>query len=323
MKILILRFSSIGDIVLTSPVVRCLKKQLGVEVHFLTKSAFESFQYVNPYIDKVFSFEKDIKEIVHDLKAEKYDWIIDLHHNLRSLHLKTLLGRPSKSFDKINLQKWLLVQFGINVMPDKHIVHRYMETVAHLGVKYDGQGLDFFIPETEKVNLAHYSLQPNNYTAFVIGATHATKRLPEEKIIEICKKINQNVVLLGGKVEFETGKRIAEQSGSHVINACGALNLFQSASIVEQSAQVVTHDTGLMHIAVAFDKKMVSIWGNTVPAFGMTPFFKEVPEKNVIIENTDLSCRPCSKIGFDKCPKGHFKCMQDLDNAQIINEINR
>jgi ADP-heptose:LPS heptosyltransferase len=331
MKILILRFSSIGDIVLTSPVVRCLKKQLGAEIHFLTKASFENFQTVNPYIDKVYCFEKDIKEVVKTLKEEKYDWIIDLHHNLRSFHLKALLGRPSKSFDKINLQKWLLVQFGINKMPKTHIVHRYMDAVAHLGVKYDGQGLDFFIPENEQINLDDWFLENNqikqiqakNYTAFVIGATHATKRLPEDKIIDICRQLNQKVILLGGKAEFEVGKRIAEQSGSNTINACGLLNLFQSASLVQQSSQVVTHDTGLMHIAAAFNKNIVSIWGNTIPAFGMTPFFKEVPEKNVIIENTHLSCRPCSKIGFDKCPKGHFKCMQNLENTLIINEINR
>jgi ADP-heptose:LPS heptosyltransferase len=345
LKILIVRFSSIGDIVLTSPIVRCLKLQLGAEVHFLTKTAFASFQHSNPYIDKVFSFEKNITDIAPTLKAEQYDWIIDLHHNLRSVHLKIMLGRPSRSFDKINFQKWLLVQCGINVLPQTHIVHRYMDTVTHLGVKYDGQGLDFFIPEKEKVNLNHNSvdsnateedktsftsldmlkksLKPNEYTAFVIGATHATKRLPEEKITEICKGINQKVVLLGGKAEFEIGARIAAQSGSMVLNACGALNLFQSASIVKQSSQVVTHDTGLMHIAAAFNKNIVSIWGNTVPAFGMTPFFKEVPEKNVIIQNSDLSCRPCSKIGFDNCPKGHFRCMQDLENVQIINEINR
>jgi ADP-heptose:LPS heptosyltransferase len=325
LKILVVRFSSIGDIVLTSPVVRCLKKQLGVEVHFLTKKPFANFQKENPYIDKVFSFEKNIQDIIPALEAEKYDWVIDLHHNLRSLHLKLALGRPSKSFDKINFQKWLLVHFGINRLPETHIVYRYMHTIAHLGVQYDGGGLDFFIPKKEEINLPdlHPNLQANNYIAFVIGATYATKRLPDEKIIEICKKLTRPIVLLGGKAEMATGQFISDASGSHVINVCGMLNLFQSASVVQQSSQIVTHDTGLMHIAVAFGKPMVSIWGNTVPAFGMTPFFKETPTKNVIIENVGLSCRPCSKIGFDKCPKGHFKCMQDLDNRQIIDEINR
>jgi ADP-heptose:LPS heptosyltransferase len=325
MKILVVRFSSIGDIVLTSPVVRCLKKQLGAEVHFLTKSAFASFQKENPYINKVFSFEKNITDVIPALKSEKYDWVIDLHHNLRSQSLKLQLGRPSKSFDKINIHKWLLVQLGINIMPDTHIVYRYMQTVKHLGVTYDGEGLDFFIPKKDEINLTtlHPTLQPNNYIAFVIGATHATKRLPNKKIIAVCKGLKQQVVLLGGKTEMESGKIIADSVGSNIVNACGTLNLFQSAHVVQQSAQVVTHDTGLMHIAAAFDKKMLSIWGNTVPSFGMTPFFKNEPSKNIVIENTNLSCRPCSKIGFEVCPKGHFKCMQDLDNLQIIAEINR
>jgi ADP-heptose:LPS heptosyltransferase len=325
LKILILRFSSIGDIVLTSPVIRCLKQQLGAEVHFLTKNAFAIMQKSNPYLDKVYSFEKNTNEVLQNLKKEQYDWVIDLHNNFRSQKLKFQLNRPSKSFDKINVQKWLLVNFGINCLPNSHIVHRYMATVAHLEVKYDDAGLDFFIPEKENFDLSklNLNLKPNQYTAFVIGATHATKRLPDEKIIEICKNITHPVVLLGGKDEAATGAMIATQSGKHIYNVCGMLNLFQSASVVRQAAQVVTHDTGLMHIAAAFNKSMVSIWGNTVPSFGMTPFFKEVPEKNIIIENTAISCRPCSKIGHTQCPKGHFDCMKKLENDVIIAKINQ
>lgn len=317
MKILLLRFSSIGDIVLTTPVARCLKKQLGAEVHFLTKKAFGSLLSPNPYIDRVFTFEKEIDEVLPLLKAGHYDLIVDLHHNLRSLRLKLALGRPARSFDKLNFEKWLLVNLKVNRLPDVHIVQRYLSTVAHLGVRDDGEGLDYFIPPEEEVVVSDFSalLSEGNYIAFVLGATHATKRLPFDKMIEICRNLDQPVVLLGGKSEQATGERIL---GSNVVNLCGRLSLHQSASFVRQAGKVLTHDTGLMHIAAAFRKKIVSVWGNTVPSFGMYPFYPTGIHLNTSIEVEGLSCRPCSKIGFDACPKGHFRCMNDISVPAII-----
>ena len=131
MKILLIRFSSIGDIVLTTPVARCVKQQLGAEVHFLTKKAFSGLIATNPNIDKVFSFDKEVTEVLPALKAERYDYVIDLHHNLRSMRVKLALGRPSASFNKLNFEKWLLVNTGINFLPDTHIVHRMQNQSRH------------------------------------------------------------------------------------------------------------------------------------------------------------------------------------------------
>jgi len=321
LKILLLRFSSIGDIVLTTPVVRCLKKQLGAELHFLTKTSFASILASNPYIDQVFSFQKDItSELEGQLKSERYDYIIDLHHNLRTLRLKIALGRPSRAFDKLNWEKWLLVRFKINQMPDSHIVHRYMETVRHLGVEYDGEGLDYFIPAQE--SLASIELPKAPFVAFAIGATHSTKRLPESKIIEICRLIAQPIVLLGGKTEQEAGARIANAAGGHVLNLCAQLSLHQSAGVVQASSKVITHDTGLMHIAAALRKPIVSVWGNTVPAFGMWPLYPTGMDLNTSVEVSGLGCRPCSKIGFDQCPKKHFKCMREIEVAQVASLVS-
>ncbi|MBL7728281.1 MAG: glycosyl transferase, partial [Dinghuibacter sp.] len=134
MKILILRFSSIGDIVLTTPVIRCLKKQLpGAELHFAVKSAYSTIVENNPYISKVHVLRDYMEEIVPAMKQEQYDWIIDLHHNLRTLQVKKALKKvPSKSFRKLNIEKWLYTSLKINRMPPVHIVDRYLETVAHL-----------------------------------------------------------------------------------------------------------------------------------------------------------------------------------------------
>ena len=320
MKILLLRFSSIGDIVLTTPVARCLKKQLGAELHFLTKRPFEPILLPNPNIDRVFSFEKEVTEILPRLKPERYDLVVDLHHNLRSLRIKLALDRPARSFDKLNFEKWLLVNFKIDCLPDDHIVHRYMQTVEHLGVRYDGEGLDYFIPPEDEVQVSQYSemLDSGNYIAFVLGAAHATKRLPVEKAAEICRRLDQPVVLLGGKAEQKAAQAIV---GPNVVNLCGRLSLHQSASIVRQSAKVLTHDTGLMHIAAAFRKEIVSVWGNTVPRFGMYPFYPTGMDFNTSVEVTGISCRPCSKIGFEVCPKGHFRCMQEISIEKVVKAL--
>ncbi len=332
-KILIIRFSSIGDIVLTTPVVRCLKQQLQAEVHFLTKKPFRSILDASPYVDKVYAIKSKIGEISEDLKREQYDWVIDLHHNLRSLQVKLLLRTANRSFDKINFQKWLMVRFKWNVLPHTHIVHRYLDTVKKLGVQYDGQGLDYFIPEAQELPLRNLvgdqnltpeirdDLHQGQYIALVIGAAHATKRLPVNKLIEICRGIKLPILLLGGPDDRPAAEQIAQAAGSHVVNTCGQYSLHQSASLVRQSQQVITHDTGLMHIAAALRKPIVSVWGNTIPEFGMTPFYPDGMEKNTTVEVKNLSCRPCSKIGFDACPKGHFNCMEQIDPEKIFTAM--
>ncbi len=319
-KVLIIRFSSIGDIVLTSPVVRCVKKQLaGAEVHFLTKATFAGLVRNNKYIDKVITFEKDLNSVIDQLKAENYDFIVDLHHNIRSLRVKTALGKKAASFNKLNFEKWLLVNLKINCLPNTHIVNRYMETVKPLNVIYDGAGLDFFIPDTDIIELNSLPEKwSKGYVAFVIGAKHATKKMPDEKIIEIINLLKLPVVLLGGKEDQKSAANISKSAPEYVFDACGKYNLSQSASFVEQSKFVITHDTGLMHIAAAKGKKIISVWGNTVPEFGMYPFFADGSGESSIIQNNNLSCRPCSKIGFDECPKKHFKCMNDLDITKLV-----
>ena len=313
LKILVVRFSSIGDIVLTTPVVRMLKTQLNAEVHFLTKAPFVSLFKNNPYVDSVFQIDKSINEVISDLKKENYDYVIDLHSNLRTQILKLKLGVSAKSFNKLNWEKFLLTNFKTNILPDVHIVDRYLDTVKFLGITNDNKGLDFFLSDADKVD---FSESPKDYIAFVIGGQHATKILPTAKIISICKKLNKAVLLIGGPDDKARGDEISKASGA--INTCGDHSLLQSSFLIKNSAYVISHDTGMMHIAAAFKKKIYSVWGNTIPEFGMYPYLSDKNSK--MIEVQDLSCRPCSKIGYDKCPKGHFKCMQEIDENQFLSE---
>ena len=318
-KVLIIRFSSIGDIVLTTPVIRCLKLQTNASVHYLCKKSYQSILISNPYIDKLFVIQKEVKEVVADLKKEQYDYIIDLHHNLRSLQVKWALGVKAFSFDKINWQKWLMVNFKINRLPKVHIVDRYLDSLRSFGIQNDGKGLDYFIPKEEEVLLLDFFKKYNlifnktpKYIAFAIGAAHQTKRLPTNKIVEICKKIDGYIVLLGGPQEEEEGEYITKMVGKRIINACGKTSLHQSASLVKQAWKVISPDTGMMHIAAAFHKEIISVWGNTIPEFGMYPYYPKGINRNTTVEIKGLSCRPCSKIGYKKCPKGHFKCMETM-----------
>lgn len=326
-KFLIIRFSSIGDIVLTTPVIRCLKKQVpDAELHFLTRSSFREVLSGNPYIDKLHLLNDSLSEVLPQLKKIKFDGIIDLHHNQRSWFVKRNLKAPSHSFYKLNIEKWLMVNFKINRLPDKHIVDRYLDSVSHLAVKNDGEGLDFFIsPDALKINET-LPISHQEFIAFVIGAKHATKRLPVEKIIALCKQIDKPIVLLGGKEDAERANKIVDALGKKIYSACGKTNLHESAALLKYSTHVITHDTGLMHIAAALGKKIISVWGNTIPQFGMYPYFKDInggtqSGMNSVVEVKNLRCRPCSKIGFEKCPKGHLNCLNKISDSEILERL--
>ena len=333
MKILLIRFSSIGDIVLTTPVIRCLKNQIDdVEIHVLTKKKFSSLYKTNPYINKVYEYDDSLKKNIEELKLENYDYIVDLQKNKRSLRATRALHKPHSSFPKLNFKKFLLTTFKINLMPDIHIVDRYFKAVEKLGVTNDYQGLDFFISEKNDYPLSELpEVFQKGYHAFVIGGTYKTKILPAVKIVEIIQKLNEPVILLGGPDDVERANEILDKisesqnlrisESQQLISLVGKINLEQSASIVKKAKSVLTNDTGLMHIAAAFHKNIVSVWGNTVPELGMYPYLPKEKEKCHIVECKDIKCRPCSKLGFKECPKRHFNCMMKIDCDIVVEKL--
>lgn len=322
MKILVVRFSSIGDIVLTTPVLRCLKQQLpNSEIHFLTKKSFVPIVEHNPNIDRIHGISKSIKEIIPLLKKEKFDYIIDLHNNIRTKSLSFQLGVSTTRFPKLNLLKWLYIRFKINKLPNIHIVDRYFEAVEHLNIVNDALPCDYYISAQDEVDThTLFGQLPHQYYAFAIGAQFATKRLPENKLRELCAQLSSPIVLLGGKDDTPIGEKLSSEFPT-IINLCGKLNLSQSASVVKQSKGIISHDTGLMHIASAFEKPIVSIWGNTTPALGMYPYMPRQPKLYSMHEVQDLDCRPCSKIGFNTCPKKHFSCMEKQNIEEIAKDV--
>ncbi|MBQ7985387.1 MAG: glycosyltransferase family 9 protein [Bacteroidales bacterium] len=327
-KILIIRFSSIGDIVLTTPVVRCIKNEYkDCEIHFLTKQQNISVLENNPYIDKIHIYNKGIglHALIKDLKKENFDFVVDLHKNLRSKRVLLALRKPYGTFNKLNFKKWYYVRTKHNVMPDVHIVDRYFAAVKKLDVHNDGAGLDFFLQDEDYISPDALPLSfQEGYIAVAVGAKHITKQIPTDIIIAVCEKTEGNILLLGDVNDKVKANKSENAVGSRVFNGCGAYSLTQTAALIDTSKGIITSDTGLMHIAAARKKNIVSVWGNTVPQFGMYPYLPQgSTSENHIFEVKDLKCRPCSKLGYKKCPHTHFKCMKQQDTFAIAEIANR
>jgi len=315
-KVLIIRFSSIGDIVLTTPVIRNLKEQIygEVEIHYLTKKPFAAILEPNPHLSKIYTIEKSTNEVVSQLKDESYDYIIDLHKNLRTARVKRALKSLSFSFNKLNWEKWLLVNFGINKLPDIHIVDRYMESLKAFGIKNDNRGLDFFIQDKDR-ELSIPESHQNGFIAVGIGAAHWRKKLRTSQYVEICRKIDFPIALLGGPSESEEGRKITEEVGDRAWNTSGSTTIGQTAFLIEKCQLLISPDTGIMHIAAALKKPIISIWGATIPGFGMYPYQNE--NLNKMIEASHLDKRPCSKLGT-KCKYKPCKCIDEMPLNEIV-----
>jgi ADP-heptose:LPS heptosyltransferase len=294
----------------------------------------------NPYIDHFHYFDKDLQATINQLKACKFDYIIDLHKNYRTYQIQKALGVLSLSYEKLSLQKFLLTKLHLNFMPMRHIADRCLDALSSLGVVNDGKGLDYFIPkETTINNSALPASFESGYIALVIGASYSTKKLPVSALQQLCHKIPYPIVLIGGKEDEAEGAAVEAINPIKVWNACGKFNLQESALLVKQSRTVISHDTGFLYIACAFHKKTVAIWGATSPALQVEPYYPTVQQVNQKTLNTNtaptilnynemyfnaivpnLPCQPCSNYGTNHCPQGHFACMQQQDLQSIADK---
>lgn len=310
-----------GDIVLTSPVLRVLKKQTSAEVHYLTKSSFKTLISANPYVDKLWLLEKDesVTSLAKRLKEEHFDLIIDLHNNIRSISLSKLLGVRTRRFNKLNIEKWLFVNLKWNRLPDVHIVDRYLDTLSCINVVNDEQGLDFFIAPDQQFPIEAPDFE--GYVAFAVGAAHQTKQVPVSQAIPLLNHISAPVVLIGGPADLERAGQIADAISGPVMNLAGKLSIQESASVLEGAALVMAPDTGMMHIAAALKKPIVLFWGSTSKEFGMYPYYGRDNVSVLDIKVPGLKCRPCTKYGKAKCPRGHFKCMLQWNPMEVAEEV--
>ncbi len=314
-KILILRFSAIGDIVLASPVLRILQSGLegGAEIHFVVRKRYLSVVENNPRISKIFSFENTVQEVMESISAEGYDYIIDLQNNFRSNLIKKRLGVLSFTVEKKNWAKFLWIKFGFR-FDIPHVVQRYIGTLKTLGLSDDGKGLEFHIPDNVFVDLPFQS-----YTAVVLGANHFGKRPDATHWASIIHRIPGNVVLVGGREEEMMSTALVNEE--RVFNAVNRLNLMESAWVVKNAQLVVSGDTGLMHIASAFQKDIISLWGCTRPGLGMSPWQPGV--QSIMLEPLGRGDRPCSKLG-DSCKHGQLnRCIHEIDLNALEKSVKK
>lgn len=318
MKILIVRFSSIGDIIMTTPVIRCLKKQLDAEIHFATKNSFSSLLVENLYIDKLILLQDDWTGFMKELKNESYDLIVDLHNNLRSRRLSAGLRQKTVKINKLNIHKQLIIYTGIDHLPNIHVAERGLETVKFLNVQNDFEGMDYFFPKD--MPFVH-PFNTGDFVTLALGTAHFTKNIPRDLLEFIIDNCPYPMIFLGGPKEKELGEQLAMKDPQRLMNMAGKCNLTESALYVEKSKYTIAGDTGVLHIAAALKKPTISIWGATIPEFGVFPYYGkyDIPH---LMHQLMLSCRPCSKHGSAKCPKKHFNCMNLQDRVEIAESMN-
>ncbi len=315
-KILLVRFSSLGDVLLTTPLIRSLKKlNNNFEIDFIIKEQFKDVVSNNPYIRKVFAIKNfnELKRIKNKLIENKYDIVINLQNNFRSRKFVKGISPKIFGYKKENINKFLLVNFKINRL--QNIIPtpvRYANSIP--GFRLDNEGLELFIPENIKPTITE---KPDTI-GFCPGSVHKTKMWPEEYFIKLGNMFSEKgyrIILFGGKSDRQICSRISGKIFS-AIDASNDNKLFETSVNMKLCKTVICNDSGLMHTAVANKVPVVALFGSTVKEFGFAPY----KSKSLVIENSLLRCRPCTHIGLNECPKKHFDCMKTLTPEFVFNK---
>ncbi len=317
-KVLVIRLSSLGDILLTTPLLRALKNlNPNLSIDFLLRQEYVEALELNPNINQLFFFTRNDFEnlkLLNQLSGKKYDLIIDLQNNLRSRGIVSKLKGNKLRFDKKSFQKILLVKTKINLLKTAPpIPVRYASVID--GLELDSKGLELITDKQPSAILK----SKNNLIGISPGSRHFTKRWPAEYFIQLSRFLlqnNFNVVIFGGKSDSEICRYINQQI-PEIINLQNDNDLLQTAADMKLCSAVVCNDSGMMHTASAVGVKVLAIFGSSVKEFGFAPYNC----KSLILENNSLSCRPCSHIGRESCPEMHFRCMKEIKPEFVYNEL--
>ncbi len=336
MNFLIIRLTSMGDIILTTPIVRLIKTKYPTStISFITSKQYSEIYKFNPYVDNLYEYDKDFKieelsnfkkTILRTNSNKKFDYVIDLQKNFRSKILRSGLGKKYIFTKKLRLQKLSLVYFKkpllkkIIPIPELHRL-----ALNELKIDDDGKGLEIWFPE-QKDNDYYQTLNTNKNTipkiAIAPGAFHYTKQYPKDKfinLIEILKnEIHCEIILIGGKKDKLITDYILQNSKFNLTDKTNSSSIIETSRVIDLSDLLISNDTGVVHIAAARKKPVVVIFGSTVKEFGFIPFRTSYE----IVEN-DLECRPCTHYGKDKCPKLHLNCLNNIDENDIIKSVKK
>ena len=325
-KILILQTGDLVQTLLTTPLLRLLKSQLMVELDVACSHALALAE--NPYIDNIHPLNEGITAMGKQLRGNSYDLLIDLNNSSKSRAF-TRAVRPGQvlRMAKEGLRRWVFIRLGINQLDGVNYAEKAIRLAEPLGLKPDSRGIEVFVPESGHVEsdwLPHDFAE--GYVVLSLHAAKYTRRTPLEKLLELCDRINKPILLVGDEGDAEDAKAIVEffekrPEGDHyeeglkklnkksiVFDATGKFSFHQIASVVRQANHVFTGDSFVAQLAAAFHKKPFITWGSSVPLFGYYPY----NARFTVFENNKLDCRPCSVQGYDRCPKGHFDCMNKI-----------
>ncbi len=368
MRVLIIRLSSIGDIILTTPILRQLKEKFpDIVIDFVVLKNFKDSIEGSPYIDNLILFDKkkddgfrNIKKFGKKLNENRYDYVFDLHRKFRSKLISSEIKSKIFVYPKRKLWKSLLVKLKlIKYHVDDTIIKNYFKAFKVLGIKYKWEDLDFNFSKDDLENVKKYSgmfaMAPGasketkkwlpekfgklakklydldfNFSkddlenvkkysgmfAMAPGASKETKKWLPEKFGKLAKKLYDRykikTVLLGGKEDIERCELINKVSENSCINLAGKISLKESGALLSVSKLLVTNDSGPFHIGRGVGCKSYVIFGPTDPNM-----FEYNNLAELIYANE--KCSPCSLHGGKKCPKGHFNCMNNIDENYIFD----
>ncbi len=329
-KFLIIRFSSIGDVILTTPLIRCLRAEYPeCCIDFLVKKEFSEVLSQNPHLSNIITFDKkagkgELKRVRSLVQQSAYTHILDIQKNLRSIYISSGSDARVTGFSKKLLARDLLIRFGINMYREvKPVYLRYFESASELGVEYDGRGTEVFPSETD-AKIVEEILEQSNYPsgvpilAVAPGAQWENKRWPVTGFAAaadtFCSHTGAKTIFIGGQGDIEICNSVQSLMKTSSLNLAGKLSLMGSAAMLGRAGMVFTNDTGMLHMAQAMKTAVVAVYGPTTRELGFFP----IPENSRVAE-TDISCRPCTQKGLHSCPKKHFRCMNDIKSETVSN----
>ena len=328
-KILIIRLTSIGDILLSIPLILELRsRNPDIQIDFLVAKKYQQIlDPIHSQINTKYCFDKNKKEsreirrIREIIRGKDYEWILDIHNSLRTKRLLfPINNKKIYRVNKFTIRRFLFVKFGFNAYPEVPVHQKYLNTAPIELSPTRSWYLDDYQNSSRQEQLLQEIpfLEKDKFNLVIFpGAKHRTKRWPLEKYLEliewILQKTEWNIILSGDASDKQLLNSKLKES-ERIKNVCGEHDLIGTINLVALSDGVLSNDSGPMHIGAFLHKPQLAIFGNTVQEFGFTP----LNNRAMIIENNSVDCRPCSHIGYEECPRGHFKCMKTISVQEVF-----
>jgi lipopolysaccharide heptosyltransferase II len=328
-NVLAVRFSSIGDVLLTTPLLRVLRRRYPhARISVLTRPAYAPLLSHNPHVNHVLEAApgRPLRDLARQLRAQRYTHLLDLHDSIRSRLLRALVPGAWSTYPKHRLARAMLIYTKRDYYRDSRPVpERYFDAARSLGLVPDGEPPDFFLAAEAQVEteawLARAAARPGRLIALAPGAAHATKRWPVEHWRALTRQLLEqdfSIVIVGGAEDARLADSIANGDQGRLLNAAGRFGLQGTGALLRRAAILVSNDTGVMHMAAAVGTPVVALFGPTVRPFGFFPYTSRAE----VIE-LGLGCRPCSSKGGPHCPLGHHRCMLDIEPNTVQAAVHR